>query len=304
MCGDAIHIIVFSFNISDENKMSMERLSTHNVKIEVRKLCITDYQDKFSLIKQHTHVTPTSLIKFDLPYLCSDVSTLLYIDSDIIIKNDIIPLFKIDLSEYHLAASFELWSYLSKNTSSNNRVDDITFYFNSGVLLLNLDKMRNDNIPSKLWNKKYELLNNPEKKRMDQDSFNEVCQNSTLPLPIIYNFNVAFYNEKYINAINLIYNTNYKSLPALLEDVCILHYVGKEDKPWVYESSNLCGIWDYYYLKLGNNLDLLNRIRVSKPLRYVHILKSAYDDKGSYQFAKYIIYKLYYKIIEKWRKNV
>ena len=56
-------------------------------------------------------------------------------------------------------------------------------YINTGVMLLNLKKIREDGIIKDM----FEILNNKELKFPDQDAFNIVCQHNMTYLPSMYN---------------------------------------------------------------------------------------------------------------------
>lgn len=228
-----IHICTFGLN--KDNTDFFNSLVFNNVKIIVHSFNIKDYRDKFDKINQTTHVSPAALIKFDLSKIFTNINELLYLDSDIIVKKDISILFEIDVTNHYIAASFEFWKYLLETYKSKN-CPIPSFYFNSGVMLLNLQKMREDSISEQLWNTKINDFNSPEKKvqMMDQDTLNKVCGYKTLHLPIKYNLNCYFTKGIDIELINKVYVTKYSDCNELKNDAVIIHYVGKADKPWKY----------------------------------------------------------------------
>ena len=62
--------------------------------------------------------------------------------------------------------------------------DIVDNYINSGFVLFNLKKMREDNIKKKI----FDILNSTELKYPDQDALNLVCNKKILFLPSMYNF--------------------------------------------------------------------------------------------------------------------
>ena len=170
-----------------------------------------------------------------------------------------------------------------------------SFYFNSGVLLYNLKRMREDNIPEKLWAQKIENSKDVTKKTMDQDSLNDVCAKETLILPIKWNFNTAFSNKNVIrlDVLNEILKASYLSHEELVEDARILHYVGKEDKPWKYSSANCVEYWEQSYKKAGLELQNLDRTSVKHGLGwYINIICKQCRDKGFIYTLRYLFYKV------------
>lgn len=286
-----IHICTFGLN--ETNRKLLDSLHLENIRIIRHDFSPAIYAEKFSQIDQSTHVTPAALIKFDLPDIFTDIDELLYLDSDIIVQKSIGSLFEYDISEQYMAASFEFWRYLHE-VYTFNKFSLPEFYFNSGVMLLNLKKMREDGIPKKLWQAKLGHFNDLEKKEkmMDQDAFNAVCAGNCLHLPIKYNCNCYFTKGIDIAQVNSIYGTNYRSCKELKEDSVIIHYVGKADKPWKYVQGNCVSEWEYYYEKAGYSLDALDRKQYGIGLsyrigRFLHSIR----ERGFIATIKYIAYR-------------
>lgn len=233
-------IHVCTFGLTKENKESLQRMGKNNVEVVINQFDMSDYREKLKKISQKTHVSPTALIKFELPVFFSELDTLLYLDSDIILKGSIDELFDVNLHDNYLAAAYEFHQRLNKINYSFKR-DYQDFYFNSGVMLLNLNKMRQDDVTPKLW---YFKENCTKTQLMDQETLNSVCMPKVVPLSIIWNFNPFFYKERYLKEINGVYHEDFNDLNALENKVCIIHYVGKSDKPWLYEDAKLRVFWD------------------------------------------------------------
>lgn len=265
-CQYIIHIC--SFGLSKDNIDYLNSMSTENFKIVIHIIQEDHYREKFGLISQKTHVTPSALIKFDLCKILDGLERVLYIDSDIIVNNSLNELFKYDIENYYLAASFEFWRYIIAKKEGTDGLSD--FYFNSGVMLFNLKKIREDNISDILWSVKINKFNGQDNKSglMDQDCFNDVCASMCYQLPIKFNFNPVFSKGNKIQDINKVYNLNYSSIQELLDDVVIIHYVGKTDKPWKYETANYVDLWEKYYLLAGYRIDDLKREVIKKNIAY------------------------------------
>lgn len=231
---------VCTFGLTEKNTLLFENMGTSNVAVRVHSVPKSLIEEKVAGVSQKTHVTKTALIKLELPNYFKELDRLLYIDSDIIVKGMLDELFETSLDGYYLAASFEFWIHQNnvKYGLSKNKRED--FYFNSGVMLLNLKKMREDDISDKLWDYK---LNCTKTKLMDQECLNAVCHDAVKPISIKWNFNPTFLQEDQIAGINAVYGETYDSCEQLLQDVRIIHYVGKQDKPWVYDTACLREFW-------------------------------------------------------------
>lgn len=238
--SETINIHVCTFGLNSVNVEKLRRMGTQTVKVVDHVFVKKDFESQLNLISQKSHVTPTALIKFELPNYFHYLDTILYLDSDIVVKSDISELLHMEINDYYMAASFEFFEYLTRIQYSLKRAPSDDFYFNSGVMLLNLKKMREDDISSLLWEYK---LNKARTKLMDQESLNAICSSNTFHLPIKWNFNPIFKNQRYVKYINRVYDTDYQNITDLENDVRIVHYVGAKDKPWKYENARMRNYW-------------------------------------------------------------
>lgn len=283
---DGLTIHVCTFSLSQSNVTLLEDCGSKRMPVIIHMLDYSNYQALVSQITAKSHVSKAALIKFELPNIFEELDGLLYIDSDIIIKDNITELLSLNLSDCYLAASYEFWREVCMNKYEFFKNRDL-FFFNSGVMLLNLKKMREDNITEKLWEFK---IKRAVTTLMDQESFNAVCGFNTLQLSIKYNYNPIFTNDAYIHMINRRYKESYTSSRAMFNDVKIIHYVGKSDKPWVYKTARHRKYWDdcYDVYKFGE-LNLTEF--VSKKSLYSHI-KDIYNRYGIMGFISFMSYKV------------
>ncbi len=115
-----------------------------------------------------------------------EVSRILYLDCDLLVNIDIVDLFEIDLGRHVLGA-------VSRQTiaQSNDRaffellgINTSGDYFNGGVLLIDLDKWRSDDVLSKCLNFAEQA---PEISSADQTILNYVFLNNYKKLPGYFN---------------------------------------------------------------------------------------------------------------------
>ena len=132
--------------------------------------------------------TYMSLMRITLSKLLPEYDKVLWLDCDTIVEHDISELWDIDLTGYYFGAVKQF---------SDGRLGQFLKgdYFNAGVLLCNLEKLRDgmdDKIISALQEKEYEFL--------EQDCLNELCAGKIKP--IAGRYNVSNYTvkdeEKYI----------------------------------------------------------------------------------------------------------
>lgn len=116
--------------------------------------------------------TYMSMMRIACAKMFPNTDKMLWLDCDTIIDADISDLFSMNMEGYYFAGVKELKK--SKGGFS---------YINTGVLLMNLDKIRRDGIDDKLiW-----LLNSKKMDLPDQDAINLIAQGKILFLPSEYN---------------------------------------------------------------------------------------------------------------------
>lgn len=106
--------------------------------------------------------------------LPENIDKVLSLDVDTIVKDDISELWDMDIDDYYLSASIE-----------PGRTNAEKQYFNTGVALYNLKKIREDAIDDTLvWD-----LNHHKYPNIDQDAINKICAGKIKPMPPEYNYN-------------------------------------------------------------------------------------------------------------------
>lgn len=112
-----------------------------------------------------------------------EVDKILYLDCDTLVMSNLADLFKLDISNNSLAAlpdpqSFSSTVFQRCGYNKNKK------YFCSGIMLINLDYWRKNNLKHKLAEIALELKDRV--KFPDQDCLNILCQDSKLLLPYKY----------------------------------------------------------------------------------------------------------------------
>ena len=197
--------------------------------------------------------------------LPQQLNKVLYLDCDMIVVTSLSPLWETDISGKYAAVVAEAVSVSHMPTSHP--------YFNSGMMLLNLKKYRDDNISEKAiqWGKTY-----PDRVRYaDQCIFNGVFNGNVVYMSCKWNVFGGYQLSHHIRV-------GFVSMPNLLSDLHeaeknpgIVHFLSKS---WVYDcehvSRNL--YWKYvrkthFYgqVRRGYYRSMLNSIfqKVSKSLK-------------------------------------
>lgn len=188
-----------------------------------------------------------------LPQLISsDVSRILYLDTDTIITGSITELFNLNLNDYSIAGCLDIMSF-SEGIFDRLGYPSKYGYVCSGVLLLNLDYFRSNDLTTQIidFAKTHsEIINFP-----DQDAINSVCHTSTLHLPLKYDILAPFLSDRNFC------QQHPKDVVDILEDPRIIHYAGCN--PWKKE------IQKHYYhdvfWKYANKIGGIHPVSVYSP---------------------------------------
>lgn len=106
---------------------------------------------------------------------------ILYIDTDAIVIQDISKVWRVNIDDYYLAGCKD---YGIIRDGTYEKLGFTGRYVNSGFILMNLKKIREDNLQEE-W---FKIINERELKYPDQDALNLACQHKELYLPSMYNF--------------------------------------------------------------------------------------------------------------------
>lgn len=200
--------------------------------------------DNFS--KTPKNVTKTALIKFFIADLINE-DIVLYLDSDTIILSDITEIFSIDINGFYIGACRDI-PYVYYKTKTINGIDFGYDYFNSGVMLMNLDLIRKNRISDTLLKVKKEIKS----KLMDQDVFNYVFYNKTIFIGIEFNtlidsiYRHILKNRISIESLNKIASKDFASIPDIIQNAKIIHF-GSYYKPWIYYDVLMSDTWYQFY---------------------------------------------------------
>lgn len=224
-------IILFSDPIAEvERRFSV--FSRENVSI--RFIDVQDYMARGAatdLWYSRAHYSKAMYYRFFIPELFGNYNKILYLDSDIIINSDIAELYNIELNDNYVGAVKDLHLAITEHLSTYAKeVLKILpeKYFNSGVMLFNVDKLKKINWVE-LCLKTLQKLNKP--MCPDQDVLNIVCYDNIKYLDYKYNiFQMDLQNSEFLEKISEDIATEFKNAA---KNFVIIHYAGWK-KPWRY----------------------------------------------------------------------
>ena len=132
------------------------------------------------------HLAQAAYYRLLIPELIREYDKCIYLDCDVIVNGDLGELFDIDITDFYLAGvrDCHLISVETVPTTHQKRlgIPSVKDYINSGVLLMNLLKLRKENLV-------VAFLKQSEKENLyeDQDVLNYCCYGAIKILPLKYN---------------------------------------------------------------------------------------------------------------------
>ena len=223
-------------NLSNKNKNKISKfVKKYNQYVEFYNvnICRDIISNGDDLYKFKERITPIAIARILIPeILPKNINKVLYLDGDVLVTDDLKKLFDVPLDNNFVA--------MAKNFSQDKYSSELyqfkNTYYNSGVILMDLDKWRKYNISNKM----VKYLNN------NSDKF------------IFDNLNEKVYHYADQDLINIVLDGNINPLKQTwnnqtrLEEIMepnnlsgIIHYIGPE-KHWVFPKPKSIPLKIYY----------------------------------------------------------
>jgi lipopolysaccharide biosynthesis glycosyltransferase len=257
-----INFYVLDGGIRDFDKKQIESLKDKfkNFSIEFIKVNVNEF---FGKNDTKRHITRTAFARLLIPDLKLNINKCIYLDVDVVVLGDIRELYKQELHDendtgikYAIGAVYESIDEIKKDWSSKEErvLKSYNKHFNSGVLLIDCKKWREDNILNKIL------------------EINDKCY-KTLIFEDQELLNLYFKNDYKMldNKFNYFYNTSSNNDKKL--NIVVRHFADS-DKPWNYDSiiidnkklliENFGDFWIFakmtpFYERIKANFEFKNR---------------------------------------------
>lgn len=237
-----IHII--ANEITEFSREKFKKCECSNIKIDILDKNLDKRFENIYKKDNDLHVSASALLKMQLPDFLEGIDKVLYIDGDVLIQQDLKELYDIELGSCYAAVVKDLISVRNINHLRKIGIKN-KFYFNSGVMLLNLNKIREDNISNKLIEYRLHGKNH----FIDQDAFNVVFNENVIYISLKYNYLNKFHDWMDGDSLSAFYNERIpKSKKKALRNAVIVH-LGTHEKPWRYNMGVLTKLYLKYYEK-------------------------------------------------------
>lgn len=253
-------IVVLERHISKENKIILKNIIRGNDNFSLRYIEISDYLDKYEL---HTdfHITVMTYCRLLLLDLLESYSKVVYLDSDVIVNEDVAILYNWNLTGKMIAGARDSvmagWDNIDVDSKGimdekyrkeqyNYNVNELGIsnvfdYFNAGIIVMNLEEFR------KKYTSKDLLMIAASKnwKWFDQDVLNKLCYGKSVILP--QKWNLMCHNEEAEGdaAERMAPQYIYKEYCNAKLKPSAIHYCGKTIPCYTPRVNNASFFWKY-----------------------------------------------------------
>lgn len=262
----------FRFHILDGGISTIKKNKLMKLKklrdFEVKFYDMTKY-DWSMFPDNRMHTTFATYYRLRIPEIMpKHIQKALYLDGDMIIEQDLRELWDIDISNYVLGAIED-----EEGIESGTRLGLTKKYFNAGVLLLNLNRLRKTNL---LKNSVSYLEKNRERiVYQDQDILNGLFNTQYKEIPLKWNVNRGMYWSS--SARHTYTNQEAK---VIRKNPGIIHFTGHSAKPWYWGLMSHPLAEEYWkYLKHTDFYSFTHREFIFRKVikRYVERIKLRFD---------------------------
>lgn len=207
--------------------------------ISIRFVHMSSFIREYSLtsLMNINHITTAAYFRLLAATIFSNYTKVIYLDCDVIVNSDIALLYNINIGNKSIAAvldtviAYNLDTVLLKDGLSQYLRDyldvtDTSKYFNSGVIIINVEKWKKEHVENKLLL----LAKQNHKYFHDQNILNSAFHDDYYVLPPEWNFqyHVKFKWPKYRDVLGQDLLDLYDNIRA---KPCLIHYTSSE-KPW------------------------------------------------------------------------
>ncbi len=214
---DKLHFFILDNQIKQEEKDKIASLK--KIKdFEIIYIPINDEMFKNCHANQKG-LSLTAFARFLVPWLI-EVDKLLYLDCDIFVRHSLAPLFNTDISNYYMAGALDFaikGSYLISKFGNGVLPSD---YVNTGVLLINNKKWKEESIADALF--KYAGTHSEDLHYADQDCLNYLLTLKILKISPTWNMRNHCYDPYLVHK-----QPNKAEIIKAQKDPAIRHF-----KPW------------------------------------------------------------------------
>ncbi len=256
-------ILIMHKNITDQHKEKLVSI-VKSKNFSLRFVNISCFEEELKDLFCRGHFTIETWFRLLMPELMPDYQKVLYLDSDLVVKDDVAKLYNTNVESYLLAACHDADTaglYNGFESNKKNYMDNILKikepynYFQAGVILFNLNEFRKKFTTKELL----DYASSMDFELLDQDVLNSLAEGRVKFVDMSWN---VMFDWNYIRKDEIIKlgpKRLYEDYLIARENAKIIHYAGP-DKPWTNPDSDFADIFWNYARKSGFYEVILNRM--------------------------------------------
>jgi lipopolysaccharide biosynthesis glycosyltransferase len=236
-----------------------------------------------------THLSSVCYYRLLLPEVLPDETKCLYLDADIVAKQDISELFALELGDAYVAGVKAAAYHYPEELASYHRerlgIADMSTYINSGVLLMNLAKMREDQLVEA-----FRELAPKAFASEDQDIVNVACYGRIQILQPKYNAMTKYHltgENTYDTDPCLTLCYSRKEWDEARKAPVLIHFADRY-KPWTDLDTELSELWWRYLEQVGfapeTVAGLLEKAIVANREKLVNLREQVIESEQQYRW--------------------
>ncbi len=241
---------VLETSISQSNKDKLQQIIIEYDNLTLQFINVQDIA-KDNPFQTSTYFSVETFYRLYIPSLFPQYDKVIYLDVDMIVLDDIAKLFAIDIADAPIGATINLSSFdiFTKEESWRKyffeelKLEYVEKYFQAGVMIMNLKKMRKDKDQQALikfaLSRKFKLV--------DQDVLNVYYKNKIYYIDqswdvewLMLHFSLEELERNFIGKPNL-----FEAFLSASKKPKIIHYDGAQ-KPWKHPEKTLAHHWWQY----------------------------------------------------------
>jgi lipopolysaccharide biosynthesis glycosyltransferase len=223
---ERIEVIVLTSDIGEDNKKKFDELASEYDQVIHVVYVNPDMFKGVPLKSGNSNLTKEAYYRLLLPEILPDTKTILYLDCDLIVRAHLRELWETDIEGCAFACVKDRKDIIEERVKTLGYPQQDS-YFNSGVVLMNLEFLRGFGFSEKAFafiSSKGHLM-----KYVDQCVINAVCHGYFRELPVKWNMIVPFFMK-----LPPIVEEQRENLEQYISNPFIIHYT-TEYKPWFKE---------------------------------------------------------------------
>lgn len=286
--GRTYDIIILYNDISETNRRKISMAAQEKENISVRFIRVCQYFDSEKLFVDQ-HLSIETYYRLIIPEIMPEYHKILYLDCDMVANRDVAELYDIDLNGCVLGAAKDIDVAGQVNLEQNNwreygekilGLDQPYDYFQAGVLIIDLDRMRSLTSSEKM----IRLAASKKWRCQDQDVLNVVCKNRVYYIPQQWNVLMSWQegNRSRMQIMKMAPRELYEEYVLARKKPYMVHFAGYQ-KPWDVVD---CDMAEYFWKYARYSLFYPEIIMLIKgALRNVKSKNSFSDNSGLRKIA-------------------